>query len=59
MNRYDNVHEIKAHPEGWAGVGRMSEMLCLKDELPLEAIVRGGRTAMRSRYFFGILLLSL
>ena len=48
MNRYDKVHEIKAHPEGWAGVGQMSEMLCLKDELLLEEIVRGGRTAMEA-----------
>jgi len=42
MNRYDKVHEIKAHPEGWAGVGQMSEMLCLKDELPLEEIEEAG-----------------
>ena len=42
------VREIKTHLAGWAGVGRMSEMLCLKDELPLEEIVRGGRTAMEA-----------
>ena len=48
VNRYDTVREIKAHLAGWAGVGRMSEMLCLKDELLLEEIVRGGKTAMEA-----------
>ena len=28
----------------------MSEMLCLKDELPLEETVRGGRTAMEAAH---------
>ena len=47
MNRHDKVHKIKVHLAGWAGVGWMSEMLCLKDELLLEEITRGAGLLQR------------
>ena len=44
----DKARKINVHLVGWEGVGRVSAKACLKDELPPEEPVEGGRNAAKA-----------
>ena len=44
----DKARKINVHLVGWEGVGRVSAKACLKDVLPPEETVEGGRNAAKA-----------